>query len=305
MTREKCLQEIEAQFSFIRDGLRSVCEGYTQGLYLYGPPGIGKTTTVMDFIESRSVGHKHVRGHLSGSGLFDTLEENPDGVIVLDDVSNLFRKDDKGVQLLLAALDSPPRRSRVRKVPYRTARGRREIDFTGSIIAISNLGIDEHRNDVIRALADRVHVLNFDPTPEQVEAKVFKIAMEGPAGVTAEDAVMVAEFLVRECRKQGARLTIRLFIDKILPDFRMWKAAGTENHWEDLVRAKLAGGIVTQRHAVRDMPPGDQTKADRRSVPMVRSTLPTLEQRRRAWREQIEAARRGSTADQKNLKDFG
>lgn len=304
MTREQCLQDIEAQFSIIRDRLWGVCQGQSNGFYLHGPPGISKTHTVKTFLMDKSIPFEYVQGELTGSALFDVIEENPDGVIVLDDVSSIFR-DKKAVQILLAALGSPPDGSRVRKVPYRTARDKRVVDFTGGVVAISNLALDEHRNGVIAALESRVDVQMLNPTPEQVEAKVFKIAMEGPAGVTAEEAVMVADFLVRECRKRGIRLTIRLFIDSALRDFRMWKAGGLENHWTVLVRATVAKQFVPKRNAVRGVSHGDQTKADRRSVPMVRSTLPTLEQRRPAWKEQIEVARRGSTANQKNLKDPG
>lgn len=304
MSREQFLQEIEAQFSIIRDRLWGVCQGQSNGFYLHGPPGISKTYTVKNFLDAKSIPFEYVQGELTGSALFDVIEEHPDAVIVLDDVSSIFT-DKKALQILLAALGSSPDGSRVRKVPYRTARSRRVVNFTGGVIGISNLALDEHRNGIIAALKSRVTVQMLDPTPEQVEAKVFKIAMEGPAGVTAEEAVMVAEFLVRECRKRGTRLTIRLFIDSALPDFRLWKAGETENHWEDLVRVSVAEKFVPQRHAVRDMPPGDQTDADRRSVPVVRSAFPTLQQRRQAWKEWNEASRRDSTANHRNLKDPG
>ena len=304
MTREKCLQEIEAHFSIIRDRLWGVCQGQSNGFYLHGPPGISKTYTVVNFLNDKSIPFEHILGHLSGSALFDAIEANPDGMLVLDDVSAIFT-DKKAVQILLAALGSPPDGSRVRKVPYRTARSRREVDFTGGIVALSNLALDKHRNGIIAALESRVDVQKLDPTPEQVEAMVFKIAMEGPAGVAAEDAVMVAEFLAQECRKRGTRLTIRLFIDNALRDFRMWKAGGLENHWTVLVRATVAKHFVPQTHAIRGVPPGNQTKADRRSTPAICKKFPDPMEKVRAWREQVEAARRGSTANQKNLKDPG
>jgi hypothetical protein len=302
MSRERCLQEVEAQFSLIRDRVSGVCNGFSNGFYLHGPPGISKTHTVKKFLNDNSIPFEYVQGQLTGTALFDVIEENPDGVIVLDDVSAIFG-DTTAVQLLLAALGSPPDGSRVRKVPYRTARGRRVVDFTGGIVAISNLALDEHRNGVIAALESRVDVQKFDPTPEQVEAVVFKIAEEDPAGVPAEEAAMVAEFLVQECRKRGTRLTIRLFIDHALRDYRMWKAGGLENHWMVLVRATVAKSFVPQKRVVHATPPGDQTAADPRSFPVVRSTFPTLEQRRRVWQEQKEAARRDSTANHRNLKD--
>jgi hypothetical protein len=298
------MKEIEAQFSLIRDRLWGVCQGHTNGFYLFGPPGISKTHTVKNFLTDKSIPFEHVQGQLTGAALFDVIEENPDGVIVLDDVSGIFQ-DTKAVQLLLAALGSPPDGSRVRKVPYRTARGKRVVNFTGGVVAISNLALDEHRNGVIAALESRVDVQKLDPTPEQVEAMIDKIAMEGPAGVTAEDAVMVADFLVQECRKRGTRLTIRLFVDNALRDFRMWKAGGLENHWTVLVRATVAKQFVPQRHAVRDMSVSKQMEADRRVVLAICREFSDPMEKIRAWKEWNEAARRGSPSNDKNLKDSG
>jgi hypothetical protein len=300
MSHDQSLKEVESQFSIMRDRLRSVTTGNSNGMYVFGPPGISKTYTVVNFLNDNSIPFEHVLGHLTGSALFDVLEEKPDGVIVLDDVSNIFRGDDKGVQLLLAALGSPPDGSRIRKVPYRTTRGKRVVEFTGGIVAISNLGIDEHRNDVIAALADRVHVQKFDPTPEQVEALIFKIAMKSPAGVAAEDAVMVARFFVEECRKRATRLTIRLFVDSALPDFRIWKARGTENHWEDLVRATVAKEFVPQRHSGRDVSLSDQTEADRRIVLAICKEFSDPMERVRAWKQWNETARRRQTTTARN-----
>ena len=304
MNRNQHLQEIENQFSVIRDHLRGVVRGDTNGLYLFGPPGVSKSHTVVNFLQDNMVAFERVLGHLSGPALFDAIEENPDEVLVLDDVAGVF-KESKAVQILLAALGSPPDGSRVRKVAYRTARGKRVVDFTGSIIAISNLAIGEHRNDVIKAVEDRVDVLKFDPTPEQVEALIYKIATEAPAGVAADDAAMVAELLADECRKHGTRLSVRLFIDKALPKFRLWKAGGLENHWKDLVRAIVAKEFVPKRHAVRDMPPGDQKDADRRIVLAICKEFSDPLERVRAWREWNETARRGSATNAGSSRNPG
>jgi len=274
-------------------------------MYLYGPPGISKTHTVVTFLESQSVGHKYVQGYMTGSRLFDVIEENPNGIIVLDDVSGIITKNDKGVPLLLAALGSPPDGSRVRRVTYGTAKGERVVEFTGGIIAMSNLGLEEHRNEVIKALADRVHVQRFDPTPEQVEALIHKIAMEAPAGVAAEDATIVAAFLIDECRRQRTRLTIRLFIEKALPDFQLWRAEASENHWKDLVRATVAEELVPQKHEVRDMSRRDRADADRRIVLAICNEFATAEERLQSWKERTNGSKTGFYRHYKPLKDSG
>lgn len=304
MSRERCLQEIEAQYCLIRDRLRGVWQGHKTGFYLFGPPGISKTYTVVKFLGDNSIPFEHVLGQLTGAALFDAIEENPDAVLVLDDVSTIF-KEPKAVQILLAALGSPPDGSRVRKVPYRTARGKRVVNFTGGIVAISNLGIDEHRNGVIAALASRVDVQKLEPTPEQLEALIHKIAMERPAGVAAQEAVMVAEFLAEECRKRGTCLTIRLFVDSALPDFRMWKAGGAENHWEDLVRATVARAFVPPRQATRDISCQNHLEVDRRQVLAICKEFATPMERVRAWKEQNDAAKRSSTTGTRSQRAPG
>lgn len=301
---EQCLKEVEAQFGIIRDRLRGVCDGYTNGFYLFGPPGISKTHTVVNYLNDNSIPFEHVKGHLTGSALFDVLEETPAGVILLDDVQAIFG-DPKAVQILLAALGSPPDGSRIRKVLYRTARGTRVVDFTGSVIAISNLALEEHRNEVIRALADRVHVQKFDPNPQQVEALIFKIAMKGVAGVAPEDAVTVARFLAEECRNRGTRLTVRLFVNNALPDFRMWKAGKAENHWAALVSATVAKEFVPQRHAVRGMSHNDQMEADRRIVLAICREFSDPMEKVRAWKQWNETARRASETNHNSLKNPG
>ena len=112
---------------------------------------------------------------------------------------------------------------------------------------------------------------------------------------------MVAEFLVQECRRRGTRLTVRLFVDNALRDFRMWKAGGLENHWTVLVRATVAKAFVPQRRVVRGTPPGDPLEADSRIVRAICKGFSDPMDKVRGWQEQKEAASGGSATDHKNL----
>jgi hypothetical protein len=305
MSQKQPLEELEDQYRLIRDRVRSVVGGHANGMYLHGKPGISKTYQVTTFLSSQGVPYTHVLGHITGTSLFDEIAGNPAGIIVLDDVSELFKRADKGVQILLAALGSPSDGSRTRKVTYATARSRQIVHFTGGIIAISNLAIAEHRNGVLQALADRVHVQKFDPTPEQVEAAIYKIASECPSGVAAGDAITVAEFLVEECKRQGTRLTIRLFVEKALQDFRMWTAEDCENHWKDLVRASVAGELVPQQHPVRDMTRKDQAEAHRRIALAICQQYSDPKERCAAWTQMTSRQKSAFYARCDELKVLG
>lgn len=302
--RQRCLEEMEHQYRLIRDGLRLVCNGNGGGMFLYGKPGIGKTHTVTDFLDSIRMPFEHKQGQITGSRLFKLLAEYPDGVLVLDDVSGVF-KETKAVQLLLAALGSPPEGSRVRKITYGTDREERVVEYTGTVIAISNIGLNGDRDDVMAALVDRVHVRRFDPNPEQVEALIYQIAEKGRPGVAAGDAVKVADFLVGLCRELGVRLTIRMFVEKCLPAFSLWKNAGTECHWEDLVRATVAEELVPQRHAVRDVSRRDRMDADRRVVLSICREFSEPLQRLQAWSERNGGSKTTFYNHFKKLKDSG
>jgi len=91
------------------------------------------------------------------------IEENPNSVIVLDDVSMIF-KQPRALHILLAALGTPHDGSRTRTVRYKKGGDDRTVFFDGGIIAISNLALSGHSNEVLEALQDRVHAMSFEPS---------------------------------------------------------------------------------------------------------------------------------------------
>src|SRR5262245_6742593 len=122
----------------IRDRVAQVGRGFAAGLYLYGRPGISKTHTVIEtLLETVGEGRfTHDKGHLTPVGLFELLESHADKIVVLDDVSSLF-KSSIAMNILLAALGGMS--DGVRQVDYRRAGGTISFEFTGRLIAISNL----------------------------------------------------------------------------------------------------------------------------------------------------------------------
>lgn len=79
------------------------------------------------------------------------------------------------------------------------------------------------------------------------EFLVYRIAEDGRTGVSKLEAIMVAQFLVRECRVRKLRPTTTMFTDRALRDFRMWKAGGLENHWKTLVKSTLDNTTTIHR----------------------------------------------------------
>lgn len=284
MSAMSVLEGLHRQKSLIRDRIRAVVHQVANGVYLYGRPGSSKTYLVRTTLDALGSRHAYSNGHLTPVGLFDLIEENPQSVIVLDDVSAIFGQP-QALQILLAALGTPHDGSRTRTVRYKTANGDRTVLFEGSIIAISNLQLAGHSNEVLAALRDRVHVMAFEPTDEEMEAGIYEIAGAAPRGVPTREAIEVAIFLLEQCRLLGVRPSIRLFIDKALSDYRLWQSGNSESHWQDLVRSSLLELVVPQQRELRDLTRKDQIASERSLVLELHSTYPSSEDQLTAWRE--------------------
>jgi hypothetical protein len=249
----------------VRDRIRGLAEGILNGLYLHGRAGVAKTHMVLSTLEKRGVRYVYLNGHTTPIGLFEALKANPQSVIVIDDDNSLVRNP-QGLQMLIAALGAPPDGSNVRPVRHKTAHTDVTVPFEGSIVMISNRSLEEHSSEVIDALKDRVPVMSYEPTDDEIEALIRYLAGQGPRGVTAADAIKVADRLLKLCRELGVRPSLRLFLDKALPDFRLWKQGDSESHWEDLVRSSVQEMVIEPTHELQDMTRKDQVAAEIRLV---------------------------------------
>ena len=277
------LKELRSKQSLIKDRIRGVVGGEANGIYLHGRAGVSKTHLVRTTLEALGQRYAYSNGHLTPVGLFDLIAENPQSVIVLDDVSTIFTQP-KALQILLAALGTPHDGSRTRVVRYKKAGVDETVLFGGGIIAISNLQLAGHTSQVLGALQDRVHVLAYEPTDEEVEAAIYEIAGKSPRGLDSADAVEVASFLLNVCREYGIRPSIRLYVDKALHDFRQWKKGSSELHWHDLVRSSVQGMVLAPEQPLRDITRKEQIESERRVVQAICSQFPERQQRLDAWR---------------------
>jgi hypothetical protein len=250
------------QIKIIRDRIRGVVRGHTNGIYLHGRPGTSKTFTVCSTLDTLGVKYEYSKGHLAPIGLFNLLAENRDRIIVLDDVTAIFNQP-IALQLLLAALGNSPDGSRTRQVKYKTVNQEQVVPFTGGIIGISNLPLAGRHHEVLAALNDRVYVIGFEPPDEQIYALINHLAEQGVAGVSPQKAHMVARFLRAECKRRDIRPSVRLFVDKAIPDYRLFAAGETETHWRDLIRSNLEQQTVELEHPTKSLRRADQIEAER------------------------------------------
>jgi hypothetical protein len=258
------------------------------GLYLFGRPGTSKTHTVRVTLETLAAPYDYHRGHITPIGLFELIATNRDRTIVLDDVASIFNQP-IGLQILLAALGSSHDGSRVRPARYKTAREDLTVHFTGGRIVITNVALDGHHPEILAAIRDRVNMINYEPSDEQIEALIRRIADQGHHGIAPEKCLKVAVFLLEECRRREIRPSVRLFVDKALPDFALWESERTETHWRDLVVSELEQQLVEIQHPQRDLRRAEQMEAERRIVLDLVLSYESREDRIEQWRRITES----------------
>jgi hypothetical protein len=252
-------------------------------MYLHGRPGTAKTHLVRTTLDKLALQYEYSNGHLTPIGFFKLLALNRDRIIVLDDVSSLFNQP-IALQLLLAALGTPHDGTRVRHIRHTTANGDEVVPFSGGIIAISNLPLEKRHNEILAALKDRVYVIGFEPTDEQMIALVNHLADSGVRGVPPDKARTVAHFLITECQLREIPLSVRLFVDKALVDYNLWENKNSESHWKDLIISNLKQQAVEPQFQTSDLSRAEQIAAERRIALGIYLEYTDRKERIEAWK---------------------
>jgi hypothetical protein len=280
------LADLNQRQGIVRDYIRGMARHYATGVYLFGRPGTAKTHTVRKVLdeEIREI-YTYQRGHLTPLGLFELIAEQPDEVLVLDDLGAVL-KSDVALQILLSALEHPTTRDRGRIVKYRRQGREQRVVFRGAIACISNRTL--HDDELLAAFKSRVHTLNYDPTDAQLGALMLTIAGGGwPAArpeIAPDAALTVAHYLIEELLRLDCRFDLRLLVNKAFPDYQQWKDGEAESDWRDLITASIEEHLVAIRH-------GDEMPASREARKMEEQAIvreiireyPSRDERIRAW----------------------
>jgi hypothetical protein len=220
---------------------------------------------------------------LTPLGYFDLLRGNSDAVIVLDDVSSLFREP-VGQQLLLASLGTQSPDDWTRTVKYRRRGHEETVHFSGGLVAISNLEL--HSNSIMDAIRSRTKPLSWNPSDLQLAALMREAVAEGwQRGDTILNPIEcreVVEFVIEQCRHYNARMDLRLLFDGALPDFAATKLGEHEVDWRD--HAVMA---ICQRVKQLKFSGPAKTRAER--IAMETKLVERIRAEKSTRREQVEA----------------
>jgi len=227
------VQQLDEKLQLIRDRVASVAHRYHTACYLVGRPGTSKTFTVRTELERLEEPWAYQNARMTPMGLFSFLAEHPEHVIVLDDIGSLF-KNDQAMQILLAALDGDPGQPRI--VRYKSKDKEQTINFTGTVIAISNVPL--RCDPLARALGSRIVMLEHEPTDDEMAAFIRHLSADGSDDLSPDECLEVAEFVISETRENDLRLDLR-HLRKGWQDYRQVRDKRAKTCWQDLVRTSL------------------------------------------------------------------
>ena len=204
-------------FSNLSALTRMVGRGVQPSLVVTGMAGMGKThivkNTLIEMGLKESTDFVHFKGRATAAGLFITLYQNSDSIIILDDCDSVFR-DENAVNILKGALDSYD----TRKISYITSKPLKDefgdalpmhFEFTGKIIFISNIS----QANLDEAIKSRSFVADISMTTDQLFTRMEQLMskMETKIPMAAkEQAFAIMKDL--HSKYEGVAVNLRSFI---------------------------------------------------------------------------------------------
>lgn len=221
---------INERFEFVEGLVNMIASGLTPSAVITGEGGLGKTYTVnktliasglkdltdagaleVGSVLNRRNSFTSVKGYSTPKGLYRTLYENKDSVVVFDDCDSIL-KDPVALNLLKSALDSYGKR--IISWNAETGFGKdddlpRSFEFKGRVIFISNLSQDK----IDQAIRSRSMMVDLTMTEDQKieRMEVISASDEFLPEFTAEykaDALALIKSLKNDAKEISLRTLI-------------------------------------------------------------------------------------------------
>jgi len=196
---------------------KMVGRGIQPSLVITGGAGLGKTylvkKTLTDMGLEEAKQFVHFKGRATAAGLFVTIYENSDKIIVLDDCDSVF-KDVDAVNLLKAALDSYDTRklSYISTKPLKDTYGDpvpRHFEFTGKVIFISNIS----QSKLDEAIKSRSFVADISMNTKQMFKRIEDLQDDIEKKIPAEVKEKALAIMKKlEKKYDGVEINLRSFI---------------------------------------------------------------------------------------------
>ena len=241
---------INERFGFVSDMVTMLANGAQASVVVTGPGGLGKSFTVnqtltangfkdVSTLEDFAVGaviksnkaFRVIKGYSTPKGLYRTLYENRDGVIVFDDCDSVL-KDPVSLNLLKGALDSYSRRIISWRADIKDEDLPTTFEFKGRIVFISNLASTQ----IDQAIITRSMAVDLSMTRKQKIERMRHLLNSGEFmpefdKATKNDAMSLIDKLQDKVKELSLRTLIQVT--------KIRKSAG--NNWSNLAEYTICG----------------------------------------------------------------
>jgi hypothetical protein len=239
---------INERFGFVSDMVMMLVAGEQASVVVTGPGGLGKSYTVtktlaaagftdVSSLEEFAVGERIpksftvIKGYSTPKGLYRTLYENRNGVIVFDDCDSVLR-DPVALNLLKGALDSYERRIISWRADIRDEDLPTAFEFKGRVVFISNLSTAQ----IDQAIISRSMAVDLSMTTQQ---KVDRMRFLLSSGDFMPEHTMLhkseALNLIESLQDKVKELSLRTLIQVT----KIRKGGGT--NWRNLAEYVMCG----------------------------------------------------------------
>jgi len=226
------LTALEERQALLAHHVRMVARRVTNGLFVVGPGGLGKSRVISQTLAEEGVVPVVLNSHCTPLGLYTTMfQHRKDAVLWLDDADACY------VNLpILGLLRSALWGQGQRVVTYTSSQLQgvpSSFEFTSRIVCTAN--VVPKRNEPFRAVLSRVDVFELTASNEDVLQLMRTMAEKGFEDLSAATCREVVEFVARV---GGTRqLSMRLYEASLR---KVIYALSTDTaDWQDLVRSQL------------------------------------------------------------------
>jgi hypothetical protein len=241
---------INQRFGFVSDMVTMLANGAQASVVVTGPGGLGKSFTVsqtltalgfkdVSVLEDFAVGtilktaktFRVIKGYSTPKGLYRTLYENKDGVIVFDDCDSVL-KDPTSLNLLKGALDSYSRRIISWRADIKDEDLPTSFEFKGRVVFISNLSA----SNIDQAILTRSLAVDLSMTTKQKVERMRHLLSTGEFMPEFDKTVKAdAMDLIEKYQDSVKELSLRTLIQVT----KIRQSAG--KNWSDLAEYAICG----------------------------------------------------------------
>ena len=240
---------INERFGFVSDMVTMLAKGDQASVVITGPGGLGKTFNVLNALQSQGLrdvslleamevgaviskkSFRVIKGYSTPKGLYRTLYENRDGIVVFDDCDSVL-KDPVSLNLLKGALDSYAKRIISWRADLRDDDLPTTFEFRGRVVFISNLSSTQ----LDQAILTRSMVVDLSMTSQQKVERMYWLLEQSDFMPDFDKSIKKdAMALIDSLKESVKELSLRTLIQVT----KIRNSSGT--NWKNLAEYTICG----------------------------------------------------------------